>query len=110
MGVYRLELFALPFVFPTLTVNNASSSKGLRLNEKSYTLWHKCLGHISKHRMVRLIKGEILPDLDFSDFDTCVDFIKGKLTLRLGMPMLTNTPSCLGLFIQIFVAHSPLLL
>ena len=33
--------------------------------------------------MERLIKDEILPDLDFLDFDTCVDCIKGKLTTKI---------------------------
>ena len=72
-SLYKLELSALPYVSTTLNVNTASSSKRLRLNEKSSILWHKCLGHISKQIMVRLIKDEILLDLDFFDFDTCVD-------------------------------------
>ena len=55
----------------------------MRLNEKSSILWHKRFGHISRHIMERLIKGEILPYLDFSDFDTCVDCIKGKLTAKV---------------------------
>ena len=33
--------------------------------------------------MKRLIKDEILPDLDFSDFDAYVDYIKGKLTTKI---------------------------
>ena len=33
--------------------------------------------------MERLIKDEILPDLDLLDFDTCVDCIKGKLTAKI---------------------------
>ena len=33
--------------------------------------------------MERLIKVEILQDLDFSDFDTCVDCIKSKLTAKV---------------------------
>ena len=33
--------------------------------------------------MERLIKDEILSDFDFSDFDTCVDCIKGKLTSKV---------------------------
>ena len=34
--------------------------------------------------MERLIKDEILPNLDFSDFDTYVDYcIKGKLTTKI---------------------------
>ena len=79
----RLELFALSYLSATLTVNTANSSKRLRLNEKSSILWHKRLGHIFRQRMERLIKDEILPDLDYSDFDICVDCIKGKLTSKV---------------------------
>ena len=43
-------------------------------------LWHKRLGHISRERMERLIKDGILSSLDFSDFSTCVNCIKGKYT------------------------------
>ena len=53
------------------------------MDEKSSILWHKRLGHISRQRRERLIKDEILPDLDFSYFDTCVDCIKGKLIAKL---------------------------
>ena len=41
------------------------------------------LGHISKQRMERLTKDEILPDLDFLDFSTSVDCIKGKLIAKI---------------------------
>ena len=82
-SLYRLELSVLPYVSATFTINTASSSKRLRLNEKSSILWYKYLGHISKHRMVRLIKDEILLDLNFSDFDTCVDCIKDKMTTKI---------------------------
>ena len=44
---------------------------------------HNCLGHISRKRMERLIKEEILSDLDFSYIDTCVDCINGKLTTKI---------------------------
>src|ERR1044072_7872048 len=47
------------------------------LNESSAFLWHKRLGHISKER---LVKNEILPNLDFTDLGLCVDCIKGKQT------------------------------
>ena len=76
-------MFVLPFIYATLTVNIGSSSKGLRLNEKSFTLWHKHLSHISRQRIKRLIKDDILLDLDFSYFDTCVDCIKGKLIAKV---------------------------
>ena len=64
-SLYKLELSALPYVSITLIINTASSSKLLRLNERSFTLWHKRLGHISRQRIKRLIKDEILPDLEF---------------------------------------------
>ena len=48
-----------------------------------FILWHKHLGHISRQRMERLIKDEIFPNLDFSNFDTCVDCIMGKLTAKV---------------------------
>ena len=59
--------------------------------------------------MQRLITYDILPDLDFSDFDTYVDCIKGKLTAKVRNVKI-DVLSCLGLFIQIFVGHSLLLL
>ena len=55
-SLYRLELSSLPSVSATLTVNTASSSKILRLNEKSSHFWHQRLGHISKQIMERLIQ------------------------------------------------------
>ena len=73
----------MSFVSATLSVNTVSSTKHLRLNEKSSILWHKRMGHISRQRMERLIKDEILSGLDFSYFDTCVDFIKGKLITKI---------------------------
>ena len=73
----------MPFVSTTLTINTTSSSKRLRLNEKSSTLWKKHLGHIYRQRMERLIKDEILQNLDFSDFDTCVGCIKSKMTTKV---------------------------
>ena len=33
--------------------------------------------------MERLIKDETLPNFDFLDFDTCVDYIKGKLIAKV---------------------------
>jgi GAG-pre-integrase domain/Integrase core domain len=44
----------------------------------SSKLWHCRLGHISRDRIQRLIKNEILPTLDFSDFDNCIECVKGK--------------------------------
>ena len=41
-------------------------------------LWHKGLGHISRRRLERLVLDEILDHLDFTNFDICVNCIKGK--------------------------------
>ena len=49
-------------------------------NENSAALWHKRLGHISKRRIERLVSDEILNPLDFTDFDICINCIKGKQT------------------------------
>jgi hypothetical protein len=43
-------------------------------------LWHESLGHVSKERMKILVKNEVLPDLNFTDLNVCVDCIKGKQT------------------------------
>ena len=95
-SLYRLELFSLPFVYATLTVNTVSSSRRLRLNEKFSTLWHKRFGYISKQRMETLIKDEILSDLDFSYFDTCADCIKGKLTAKVRNAKIDRCTELLG--------------
>jgi len=59
--------------------HNVGTKRGL-VNECSVYLWHKHLGHISKETMARLVKNEILPNLDFTDMNVCVDCIKGKQT------------------------------
>ena len=41
-------------------------------------LWHKCLGHISKQRIERLMSDEILLSLDLADFQVCIEYIKEK--------------------------------
>ena len=55
-------------------------------------LWHKRLGHISKQRIERLVSDEILDPLDFTNFDVCVNCIKGKQTniRRLGANRTSN--------------------
>ena len=65
------------------------STRGIKrklTNENSTTLCHKRLGHISKRRIKRLVSDKILKPLDFTDFDICVNCIKGKQTniKRLG--------------------------
>ena len=59
--------------------HNVSTKRGL-VNECSAYLWHKHLGHISKERLERLVKNEILSNLDFTDLNVYVDCIKRKRT------------------------------
>ncbi|GJS31237.1 putative zinc finger, CCHC-type containing protein [Tanacetum coccineum] len=53
---------------------------GNKIQKNSSRLWHQHLGHISRDGMTRLVKDEVLPNLDFSDFEKCVECIKGKMT------------------------------
>jgi len=50
------------------------------INEDSSKLWHRRLGHISIERIKRLVNEGVLNTMDFIDFETCVDCIKGKQT------------------------------
>lgn len=78
-GLYKLKLDNL-FSETLLTVHhNVGTTRGLS-NESSAYLWHKRLGHISKDRIERLVKNEILPNLDFTDLGVCIECIKGKHT------------------------------
>jgi hypothetical protein len=62
-----------------LHVSNVSNvEKKWKGTSTSSKLWHCRLGHISRGRMERLIKNDVLLPLDFSDADKCVDCIKGK--------------------------------
>jgi len=50
------------------------------IDENSSKLWHQRLGHISIDRIKRLVNERVLNTLDFTDFETCLDCIKGKQT------------------------------
>lgn len=50
------------------------------LNDDSSMLWHRRLRHISIEWIRLLVNGGILSTLDFTDFETCVNYIKGKPT------------------------------
>ena len=54
--------------------------KRCNINENSSMLWNQRLGHISIERIKRLVKDGVLNTLNFADFKTCVDCIKGKQT------------------------------
>jgi len=78
-GLYKLNLDNL-YAETLMTLQHNVGTKCSLVDERSTYLWHKRLGHISKERMQRLVKNEILPDLDFTDLNVCVDCIKGKQT------------------------------
>ena len=78
-GLYRLNLDNL-YVETLMTSHHNVGTKCSLVNECSAFLWFKRLGHISKQRMKRLVKNEILPSLDFTDLNVCVNCIKGKQT------------------------------
>ncbi|XP_042491749.1 uncharacterized protein LOC122071455, partial [Macadamia integrifolia] len=107
VGVYRLILssgFVLDlnktFYIPTFDWNlflvsrlldssykcNLSSgssnigNKHCARNKRSSKLWYQRLGNISIERMKRLVKDGVFKALEFTDFDICIDCIKGKRT------------------------------
>jgi len=49
-------------------------------NTQSGALWHKRLGHISNNRVEQLVSNGFLESIDFTNFDVCVECIKGKQT------------------------------
>ena len=77
--LHKLNLDNL-FAETLLTLHHNVGTKSGLVNEHSAYLWHKHLGHISKERLVRLVKNEIFSDLNFTDLNICVDCIKGKQT------------------------------
>ena len=73
-GLYKLKL-DINFYASLMCIHQNIGIKRSMANENSAYLWHKCLGHISKER---LVKNEILPNLEFTVLGFCVDCIKGK--------------------------------
>ena len=78
-GLYKLKL-DVNFSASLMCVHHNIGIKRSMANENSAYLWHKRLGHISKERLQRLVKKEILPNLEFTNLGLCVDCIKGKQT------------------------------
>ncbi|KAL0453767.1 UNVERIFIED_CONTAM: hypothetical protein Slati_1354800 [Sesamum latifolium] len=77
-GLYRINLQS--DVLCTLNVDVNADIKRCVMNDDSSVLWHRRLGHISIERIKKLVNDGVLNTLDFTDFDTCVDCIKGKQT------------------------------
>ena len=65
-NLYKLNL-DVNFSASLMCVHQNIGIKRSMANENSAYLWHKCLGHISKERLKRLVKNEILTNLEFTD-------------------------------------------
>jgi hypothetical protein len=70
-----------------VNVNVSSSAnanrKRKRTQDASSKLWHCRLGHISRGKIERLVKNEILSSLKFLDLEQCRECIKGKYTKKI---------------------------
>jgi hypothetical protein len=64
------------------SLSNKEQKKRKRTHDSS-KLWHYRLGHISRGRIENLIKNDILPLLEFSDIEKCIDCIKGKYVKKI---------------------------
>jgi hypothetical protein len=60
-----------------------ANRKRKRTRDASSKLWHCRLGHISRGRIERLVKNEILPPLEYSDLEQCIECIKGKFVKKI---------------------------
>ena len=61
-----------------MTMHGNVDIKRSVISEKSFILWDRRLGHISIERIKILINDGVLEALDFTNFGTCVDYIKEK--------------------------------
>ncbi|KAK7276201.1 hypothetical protein RIF29_17337 [Crotalaria pallida] len=86
VGTGSLSFYDNLYLLDTISSSNESlhiSSRGTKrklTNESPASLWHKRLGHISKQRIERLVSDGILDPIDLTNFQVCVECIKGKLT------------------------------
>ena len=71
------KLFSVCNVNEHISASNKEQKKRKRAHDLS-RLWHCRLGHISRGGIERLVKNDILPPLEFSDLEQCIDCIKGK--------------------------------
>ena len=65
------------------SLSEKETKKKKRTQDTSSKLWHCRLGHISRGRIKRLVKSEILHQLEFSDLEQCVECIKGKFVKQI---------------------------
>jgi hypothetical protein len=68
--------------------DHVSSSENINRKQKRThnalsKLWHCRLCHISRGRIEKLVKNEILPPLEFSDLEQCIECIKGNYVKKI---------------------------
>jgi hypothetical protein len=80
-------LFIKDFINVVSSKNNvnvsSSKNKRKRIDDVSSKLRHRRLGHISRGRIECLVKESIPPSLEFSDFEQCINCIKGKYVKQI---------------------------
>ena len=74
-NLYLLDIVAS---FNETLYTSIRGTKHKLTDKDSVMLWHKRLGHISKQRIQRLVSDDILNSLDMTDFQVCIECIKGK--------------------------------
>jgi len=81
--IYLLSLSENVNVASSKNKNSSSyenvTKKRNRIDAISSKLWHYRLVHISRGRIERLVKASILPPLEFSELEQCIDCIKENL-------------------------------
>lgn len=66
-----------------MAVNFIVPYKRSKIDEKSSMLRHRCLWHISRSRIERLNRENIIHNpVLFIYFDTCIDCLKGELIVK----------------------------
>ena len=78
----REKVLSVCKVNEQVSASEKEQKKRKRTDESS-KLWHCRLGHISRGRIERLVKNDILPLLEFSDIEQCIDCIKGKFVKQI---------------------------
>jgi hypothetical protein len=79
-------LFLREKVHSMCNVNEQISLSNKEQKKKTHDsskLWHYRLGNISRGRIESIVKNNILPPLEFSDIEQCIDYIKGKYVKQI---------------------------
>ena len=78
-GILSNGLFSINLQY-NVVLHTHIGNKRCIMNKDSFILWHRRLDNISIDRIKRLVNDKELNTLDFADFNTCIDSIKGKQT------------------------------